>query len=102
MHGAEFRTRQMRQMRGHGERASVRWFLASPRGLSEVRHSMTRREAVRGAAGVLAVATLCPVPGGWNGRIVPPMVDHCIIGPRPVLAVRPEGANHQWRRVPPG
>jgi hypothetical protein len=21
---------------------------------------------------------------------------------RPVVAVRPEGANHQWRRVPPG
>ena len=34
-----------------------------------------------------------------DGLSVSPIVLQCM---SPVLAVRPEGANHQWRRNPPG
>ena len=49
-----------------------------------------------------AVARLLPAigPEVVGGTFCP--LDGHVNAPRLLLAVRPEGANHQWRRVPPG
>ena len=42
------------------------------------------------------------MPGAGTTRIAPLTLRDFVRCMSPVLAVRPEGANHQWRKIPPG